>query len=83
MAFLMDDSAVGGQFVCGAGLPKALGVGKAKINDVTIYRKIKIMDGQLNITDFSEDSSLSEYKRWSSRKDGSKYSFSKGYKRFN
>ena len=57
--------------------------GKAKFNDVTIYRKIKIMDGQLNITDFSEDSSLSEYKRWSSRKDGSKYSFSKGYKRFN
>lgn len=32
MAFLMDDSAVGGQFVCGSGLPKALGVGKAKIN---------------------------------------------------
>jgi len=58
-------------------------LGKAKFNDVTIYRKIKIMDGQLNITDFSEDSSLSEYKRWSSRKDGSKYSFSKGYKRFN
>jgi hypothetical protein len=28
----MDDSAVGGQFVCGAGLPKALGVGAAKVN---------------------------------------------------
>lgn len=32
MAFLMDDNAIGGQLVCGAGLPKALGVGKAKIN---------------------------------------------------
>jgi hypothetical protein len=32
MAFLTDDSAVGGQFVCGAGVPKALGVGPAKIN---------------------------------------------------
>lgn len=32
MAFLTDDSAVGGQFVCGAGLPKALGIGPAKIN---------------------------------------------------
>lgn len=32
MAFCMDDNAVGGQFVCGAGLPKALGVGKDKIN---------------------------------------------------
>ena len=58
-------------------------LGKAKFNDVTIFREIKIMDGQLKITDFSKDSSLSQYKRWSSRKDGSKYSFSKGYKRFN
>ena len=58
-------------------------LGKAKFNDVTIYREIKIMDGQLNITDFSEDSSLNQYKSWSSREDGSKYSFSKGYKRFN
>ena len=32
MAFLTDDSAVGGQFVCGAGVPKALGVGSSKIN---------------------------------------------------
>lgn len=32
MAFLFDDSAVGGQFICGAGIPKALGIGKNKIN---------------------------------------------------
>ena len=32
MAFLTDDTAVGGQFVCGAGVPKALGVGSSKIN---------------------------------------------------
>ena len=32
MAFLTDDSAVGGQFMCGAGFPKALGFGKGKIN---------------------------------------------------
>lgn len=32
MAFLTDDSAVGGQFMCGAGTPKALGVGPSKIN---------------------------------------------------
>jgi len=31
MAFLMDDNAVGGQFVCGAGKPVALGVGDSKI----------------------------------------------------
>ena len=27
MAFLMDDNAVGGQLMCGAGQPVALGVG--------------------------------------------------------
>jgi hypothetical protein len=32
MAFLMDDNAVGGQMVVGAGVPKALGIGPAKIN---------------------------------------------------
>lgn len=32
MAFLLDDSAVGGQMMVGAGVPKALGVGPAKIN---------------------------------------------------
>jgi hypothetical protein len=32
MAFLMDDSAVGGQMMVGAGIPKALGLGKNKIN---------------------------------------------------
>lgn len=32
MAFLMDDSAVGGQMMVGAGVPKALGLGPAKIN---------------------------------------------------
>ena len=32
MAFLMDDSAVGGQMMVGAGVPKALGIGKNKIN---------------------------------------------------
>ena len=32
MAFLMDDSAVGGQMMVGAGTPKALGLGPAKIN---------------------------------------------------
>lgn len=32
MAFLMDDNAVGGQMMVGAGLPKALGLGPAKIN---------------------------------------------------
>jgi len=32
MAFLMDDNAVGGQMVIGAGVPKALGLGPAKIN---------------------------------------------------
>jgi hypothetical protein len=32
MAFLMDDSAVGGQMMVGAGVPKALGLGKNKIN---------------------------------------------------
>lgn len=32
MAFLMDDSAVGGQMMVGAGVPKALGIGPAKIN---------------------------------------------------
>ena len=31
MAFLFDDSAVGGQFICGAGKPVALGVGDKKI----------------------------------------------------
>lgn len=31
MAFLLDDCAAGGQFVCGAGTPKALGIGPAKI----------------------------------------------------
>lgn len=31
MAFLMDDVAAGGQLICGAGTPKALGVGDAKI----------------------------------------------------
>jgi hypothetical protein len=32
MAFLMDDSAVGGQMMVGSGIPKALGLGKNKIN---------------------------------------------------
>lgn len=32
MAFLMDDSAVGGQMMVGAGFPKALGIGPSKIN---------------------------------------------------
>jgi len=32
MAFLMDDVASGGQIMCGAGTPKALGIGPAKIN---------------------------------------------------
>ena len=32
MAFLMDDSAVGGQMMVGAGVPKALGLGSSKIN---------------------------------------------------
>jgi hypothetical protein len=32
MAFLMDDNAVGGQMMVGAGTPKALGIGPAKIN---------------------------------------------------
>ena len=32
MAFCMDDIASGGQIICGAGIPKALGVGPAKIN---------------------------------------------------
>jgi len=32
MAFLMDDNAIGGQMMVGAGVPKALGVGKNKIN---------------------------------------------------
>lgn len=32
MAFLMDDVASGGQMVVGAGVPKALGLGPAKIN---------------------------------------------------
>ena len=32
MAFLMDDSAVGGQMMVGAGVPKALGLGQSKIN---------------------------------------------------
>jgi hypothetical protein len=31
MAFLTDDHAIGGQMVCGAGLPVALGVGPTKI----------------------------------------------------
>jgi hypothetical protein len=31
MAFLVDDSAVGGQFICGAGSPVALGIGDSKI----------------------------------------------------
>lgn len=31
MAFLMDDIASGGQIICGAGTPKALGLGEAKI----------------------------------------------------
>lgn len=31
MAFLMDDVASGGQIMCGAGTPKALGLGDAKI----------------------------------------------------
>ena len=32
MSFLMDDIAAGGQVVVGAGVPKALGIGPAKIN---------------------------------------------------
>ena len=32
MAFLLDDAAMGGQMMVGAGLPKALGIGPAKIN---------------------------------------------------
>ncbi len=32
MAFLMDDNAIGGQMMVGAGVPKALGLGKNKIN---------------------------------------------------
>jgi len=32
MAFLMDDNAIGGQMMVGAGVPKALGIGPAKIN---------------------------------------------------
>ena len=31
MAFLMDDNAVGGQLMCGAGQPVALGIGPKKI----------------------------------------------------
>jgi len=31
MAFLLDDCAAGGQFICGAGKPVALGVGDSKI----------------------------------------------------
>lgn len=32
MAFLMDDNAIGGQMMVGSGFPKALGIGKSKIN---------------------------------------------------
>ena len=65
MAFLMDDNAVGGQMMVGAGVPKALGIGPAKINGSAFVEgplqtgaagehnttKATLMVGQLRNTD--------------------------------
>lgn len=65
MAFLMDDIASGGQIICGAGTPKALGIGPEKIRGSTYVEgplqtglagdhntcKATLMVGQLRNTD--------------------------------
>ena len=46
-------------------------------------RKIVIENGNILISDFSNDTDLNPYENWGELNEGVKFKFSKGYKRIN
>ena len=58
-------------------------LGSATFNGNKIYRKIVIENGNILISDFSNDTILKPYKNWGELSEGVKFKFSKGYKRIN
>jgi hypothetical protein len=58
-------------------------LGSAVFNGNKIYRKIVIENGNILISDFSNDTNLNPYENWGELNEGVKFKFSKGYKRIN
>ena len=58
-------------------------LGSAIFNGKKIYRKIVIENGNIQISDFSNDTNLKPYENWGELNEGVKFKFSKGYKRIN
>ena len=58
-------------------------LGSAIFNGNKIYRKIVIGNGNILISDFSNDTNLKPYENWGELNEGVKFKFSKGYKRIN
>tara|TARA_B100000963_G_scaffold204115_1_gene177760 strand:- start:657 stop:1874 length:1218 start_codon:yes stop_codon:yes gene_type:complete len=58
-------------------------LGSAVFNGNKIYRKIVIENGNILISDFSNDTNLNPYENWGELNEGFKFKFSKGYKRIN
>ena len=58
-------------------------LGTAIFNGNKIYRKILIENGNILISDFSNDTNLKPYENWGELNEGVKFKFSKGYKRIN
>ena len=58
-------------------------IGNAIFNGNKIYRKITIENGNIQISDFSNDTNLKAYESWGELNGGIKYKFSRGYKRIN
>ena len=58
-------------------------LGCAVFNGNKIYRKIVIENGNIQISDFSNDTNLNPYENWGELNEGVKFKFSKGYKRIN
>ena len=58
-------------------------LGSAIFNGNKIYRKIVIENGNILISDFSNDTNLKPYENWGELNEGVKFKFSKGYKRIN
>ena len=58
-------------------------IGNAIFNGNKIYRKITIENGNIQISDFSNDTNLKAYESWGEQNGGIKYKFSRGYKRIN
>ena len=58
-------------------------LGSAIFNGNKIYRKIVIENGNILISDFSNDTNLKPYENWGELNGGVKFKFSRGYKRIN